>query len=161
MTYALIVSNALAVLALVVAYLSFQRATRTERMLNQLFSGQEYSKDDLVNFLRKNLKEMKSYKQYVETLDSKIRELQRHEKNKLYKVGLERFNPFKDTGGDQSFVLTVMDDNNIGVMITAIHSREGTRMYAKTIDQNTKTKQLSEEERLSYARAVKSSVHKV
>ena len=58
------------------------------------------------------------------------------EKEQLYhiqKIGLLRFNPFKDTGGDQSFILALLDAKDTGVVITALYSRSGTRWYAKKV----------------------------
>lgn len=51
----------------------------------------------------------------------------------IRKVGLLRFNPFKDTGGDQSFILSLVDSEDSGVVITALYSRSGTRWYAKKV----------------------------
>lgn len=51
----------------------------------------------------------------------------------IQKIGLLRFNPFKDTGGDQSFILTLVDANDTGVIISGLYSRSGTRWYAKKI----------------------------
>jgi hypothetical protein len=73
------------------------------------------------------------------------------EKKGLYhiqKIGLLRFNPFKDTGGDQSFILTLVDANDTGVVITALYSRSGTRWYAKKVRQGKGVEHdLSEEEK--------------
>ena len=58
------------------------------------------------------------------------------EKESLYhiqKIGLLRFNPFKDTGGDQSFILALVDANDTGVVISGLYSRSGTRWYAKKV----------------------------
>ncbi len=64
------------------------------------------------------------------------------------KVGLLRFNPFKDTGGDQSFILSLVDDNDTGVVISALYSRSGTRWYAKKIRNGKGVEyDLSEEEK--------------
>lgn len=49
------------------------------------------------------------------------------------RVGLTRFNPFEDLGGDQSFMLCLLDQNNSGVIITSLHNRDITRVYAKPI----------------------------
>lgn len=46
---------------------------------------------------------------------------------------LKRFNPFNDTGGDQSFILAILDGNKDGVVITSLHSRENTRFYVKSV----------------------------
>lgn len=52
---------------------------------------------------------------------------------KPYKINLIRFNPFEELGGDQSFILCLLDNTNSGVIITSLHNRESTRVYAKAI----------------------------
>lgn len=49
------------------------------------------------------------------------------------KIGLTRYNPFDDLGGDQSFILCLLDNQNSGAIITSLHSRHHTRVYAKPI----------------------------
>jgi len=49
-------------------------------------------------------------------------------------VKVLRFNPFRDTGGDQSFVIALLDDAGTGVVITGLHSRTETRIYAKQVN---------------------------
>jgi hypothetical protein len=44
-----------------------------------------------------------------------------------------RFNPFNDTGGDQSFILALLDGKNAGVVISGLYSWSGTRWYAKKV----------------------------
>ena len=66
----------------------------------------------------------------------------------IQKVGLVRFNPFKDTGGDQSFVLSLIDGNDNGVIISGLYSRSGTRWYAKRVANGKGIEhELSEEEK--------------
>jgi hypothetical protein len=50
-----------------------------------------------------------------------------------YKIYLERFNPFNEVGGDQSFILCLLDNTISGCIITSLHHRDFTRVYAKTI----------------------------
>ena len=52
----------------------------------------------------------------------------------VQQVTLKRFNPFGDTGGDQSFILGIIDGNKDGVVITSLHSRENTRFYVKSVE---------------------------
>lgn len=52
----------------------------------------------------------------------------------IQQVTLKRFNPFGDTGGDQSFILAILDGNKDGVVITSLHSRENTRFYVKSVE---------------------------
>ena len=50
-----------------------------------------------------------------------------------YKINLTRYNPFSGVGGDQSFILCLLDNTNPGVIITTLHNRDSTRIYAKAI----------------------------
>ena len=49
------------------------------------------------------------------------------------KRALIRFNPFEETGGDQSFVIALLDSKDNGIIISSLHSRSGTRVYAKEV----------------------------
>lgn len=62
------------------------------------------------------------------------------------KVSIVRFNPFGDTGGDQSFALAVLDGHDSGYVLTSIHGRSGTRVYVKPIDFGKSKYKLSAEE---------------
>lgn len=65
----------------------------------------------------------------------------------IQRVELIRFNPYDDTGGDQSFSLAMLDDKGSGVVITSLHARSGTRVFAKPISSGGANKhRLSEEE---------------
>lgn len=70
------------------------------------------------------------------------------------KVAFERYNPFPGLGGNQSFTLVLLDAHNSGVVMTSLHNREGTRIYAKAIRDGTPLQQLSDEEARSLQNAV-------
>jgi hypothetical protein len=71
------------------------------------------------------------------------------------KISIVRFNPFGDTGGDQSFSLAVLDAYNSGYVTTSIHGRQGTRVYIKPIDFGKSKYTLSDEEKQAISQAVK------
>ncbi len=72
----------------------------------------------------------------------------------IQKIGLMRFNPFKDTGGDQSFILSFLDSQNSGVVISGLYSRSGTRWYAKRVVKGKGIDhELSEDEKKAIATA--------
>lgn len=64
----------------------------------------------------------------------------------IQRVGLVRFNPFEDTGGNQSFALALIDAGGDGVIVSSLHSRTGTRVYAKSIYSGRSDGALSDEE---------------
>lgn len=74
----------------------------------------------------------------------------------IQKVGLYRYNPFDDLGSDQSFSLSILDSTNSGVILTSLHHRNFTRIYAKPIkngEGNSIT--LSNEEKSAIVKAIK------
>jgi len=68
-------------------------------------------------------------------------------KRSIQKVGFLRFNPFHDTGGDNSFVLALLDHNNSGVIMTSLYSREGVRWYGKSVERGVSPYPFSKEEK--------------
>lgn len=76
----------------------------------------------------------------------------------IQKIGLVRFNPFNDTGGDQSFILSLVDDRNSGVVISGLHTRNGTRWYAKRVEEGKGAEhELSSDE----VKAIKAATKKI
>lgn len=51
----------------------------------------------------------------------------------LHKFGMIRFNPFNDVGGDQSFAIAFLNGKDCGLVISSLYTREGTRVYSKSI----------------------------
>jgi Protein of unknown function (DUF4446) len=69
-------------------------------------------------------------------------------------VGLVRFSPFHDTGGDQSFALALLDGQGDGVVVTGLHSRNDSRLYAKPIERGSSSYSLTPEERNAMEQAL-------
>ena len=64
----------------------------------------------------------------------------------LQHIGLVRFNPFDDTGSDQSFAIALLDDQRDGVVLSSLHGRSNTRVFAKPVAGGTSPHHLSDEE---------------
>jgi hypothetical protein len=69
------------------------------------------------------------------------------------RVGLVRYNPFEDTGGNQSFALAMLDAKGDGWILSSLHSRTGTRFYAKSVKTGRSETGLSEEEQAAIKQA--------
>ncbi len=107
---------------------------------------------------------LESYSKKFQTIDNKLdkafTELQYHStilNYTLHKVAIKRFNPFADMGGDTSFTAALLNNENSGILLTYIATREqGGRSYAKPIEKGRANQQLSEEEAEVLATAIKS-----
>jgi hypothetical protein len=113
---------------------------------NRLTKG--ISEKSLKAVLDNLLKEGELNKKDIEYLKEYSARIEKEGLLHIQKVGLTRFNPFKDTGGDQSFILSLIDGNDNGVIISGLYSRSGTRWYAKKIANGKGVEhELSEEEK--------------
>lgn len=81
-----------------------------------------------------------------ENIEPRLKTVEAVSKIAVQKTGFLRFNPFQDTGGDQSFVIALLDSENNGFIISSLYTRNGVRNYAKEIINGEPKQQLSEEE---------------
>jgi hypothetical protein len=86
-------------------------------------------------------------------LQSEIVTLRRNAQGAVQHVGIVRFNPFYDTGGDQSFALALADGRGDGVVICNLHGRGESRLYAKPLSGWRSAYSLSDEEQLAVQKA--------
>lgn len=99
----------------------------------------------------------------IKLLDKDIQELYSisNQINKLafrsyHKIGVIRFNPFKDVGGDQSFAIALLNGKNNGITLSSLYSRDGARFYAKSIINGESPKHpLTQEEKDAIVIAIK------
>lgn len=63
----------------------------------------------------------------------RLRLIERDARHMVQRVGIVRFNPFEETGGNQSFVVALLDGESNGVLLTSLHARAGTRVYLRTV----------------------------
>jgi cell division protein FtsB len=94
---------------------------------------QGIKKKELRSFLENALSQLKKQKNATDELEKWIKKLQKQEEEHLQKIGFIRFNPFIDTGGNQSFCIAILDRHDNGIVISSLHSRDNTRLYAKAI----------------------------
>lgn len=91
----------------------------------------------------------------IEELIKRLDVVDEKDKHHIQKVGLVRFNPFSELGGDHSFCLAILDDRDTGVVITGLHTRDRTRIYMKDIKNGKSSFDLSTEEKKAVANAEK------
>lgn len=91
----------------------------------------------------------------IENLEKKLNQLnlniegvKRDNENSIQKVGFLRFNPFSDTGGQQSFILSLTDKNKNGVVISNLVGRSGIRWIVKKVSKGVSSDlELTDEEK--------------
>lgn len=90
-------------------------------------------------------------------ISNQIKQIDHNLTNCIQKVGMVRYNAFKDTGSDLSFALALLDENNSGVVLNGIYSREMSNIYAKPVEKGQSTYTVSEEEAKAIQKAIESN----
>lgn len=104
--------------------------------------------DELVQTEQTNSKQIEKLKEELVRQDKK---------SALYmqNIGLIRFNPFNETGGDHSFALAMLDGQLDGFVLTCLHARDRTRVYLKEVKGGSSKVELSSEEEKALKKAKK------
>ena len=82
----------------------------------------------------------------VGDVDARTTVLERDLRRAFSRVGLVRYNPFEDTGGNQSFALALLDEHGDGFVVSSLHTRNLTRVYAKGVKAGKSDAAVSAEE---------------
>lgn len=117
--------------------------------LKKLGNG-ENIEEDLENYMyrvERVEKQNAEIRNLIETIDTNM-------DNCIQKIGMVRYNAFKDTGSDLSFALAMLDEKNNGVVLNGIYSREMSNIYAKPVEKGKSKYTLSEEEQQAIQKAI-------
>lgn len=138
----------LGLLGLILAIIAIIRVRKINHKLGVLFSGKNAA--DLETVLLNHSKELGVLDKEIQELFQISNQINSLALRSIHKVGIIRFNPFKDIGGDQSFALALLDGKDCGIVISSLHTREGTRIYSKPVSKGISEKYtLTEEEKMA------------
>ncbi len=141
-TFALVIVAA--VLLLWVLILQIRLGSLNRRYRAAMRGAEGTDMESLLTALNRTIME---HQQRLKTLEQRSDSTEKTVAAHAGNVGIVRFNPFNDTGGDQSFSIAWVDTHANGVVLSSLHNRTGTRVYAKRINQGDSTHNLTEEER--------------
>lgn len=118
---------------------------RIEKRLKKLFRGQNAKNlEQIIASLDEELQKLnlsrREIEKYLETVETRLRK-------SVQNVNTVRFNPFENSGSNQSFAVAFLNEKNDGVVISSLYSRDKVSVYAKPIRNGHSNYPLSEEER--------------
>ncbi|HBL52024.1 MAG: hypothetical protein A3D24_03645 [Candidatus Blackburnbacteria bacterium RIFCSPHIGHO2_02_FULL_39_13] len=137
------------------SYLTYKVSDRYIRLKG------ESGKEDLASVLGKLSENQTKFGNQIKSLEESLIVQEQKGITGVQRVGLVRFNPFSETGGDQSFALALLNGKDNGVVLLSLHGREGTRVYVKPVKEGESTYELSKEERQAIEEARKAEKQKV
>jgi ribosomal protein L33 len=143
------------VLLAIIVWLVFVQIKLTRLVKNYREFFADTNAKNIEEALRFYASEVKKTKADSEELKKFCKHLNKMAETSIQKVGLIRFNPFSDTGGDQSFAIAFLDYFNNGLVISSLHGRQGTRIYSKPVIAGKSKYNLSSEEITAIEKAMK------
>ncbi len=110
---------------------------------------------DLLQAINEILKNEEKNRLEIKKTKDAISRIEEENLVHLQKLGVVRFNPFGETGGELSFSICLLNGMSNGFILTALHARERTRVYLKTVEKGKSKHELSVEEQKALSQAQK------
>jgi len=124
---------------------------KTEKRLKKFFLGKKANNlEDTLITLEKDIEKLKISKEKTE---KELTEVNKKLKKSIRGLETVRFNPFPDQGSNQSFAIGMLNEENDGVVISSLYSRERMSIFAKPIKKGKSEYELTEEEKEALKKA--------
>ncbi|MHB0858956.1 MAG: DUF4446 family protein [Anaerolineae bacterium] len=142
--YALAGVGVLSLVLCLVALIQGRRLARVERRYSNLLTGVDGA--NLEQVLNQHLDITRRSSKLALSTAANLEEIEARLRMAIQHVGVVRFNPFADTGGDLSFALAVADADGYGFVLSSLHGRGDARAYIKPLSNWSSSYALSDEE---------------
>lgn len=116
---------------LILVVVLFVKTRQLKKRLDRFMKGREGKslEQDIIDLFEDN----KLLKASTEKNKKNIRVITKKVESSFQKMGLVKYDAFHQMGGQLSFSLCMLDDNNNGFIINSVHSTEGCYSYTKEI----------------------------
>ena len=145
LTYLFIVSYALILILIIMVIVQAVKLSKLSKKYKKFMSGKNAKslEKDIIGLYEDN----RFIKASTEKNKSDIRFLYKKLASTFQKVGIVKYDAFNQMGGQLSFSLALLDENNSGFILNCVHSTEGCYSYTKEIRNGSCDISLGEEER--------------
>ena len=143
--------NAFFILFAVIAIVEFIWILKTEKRLKRFFLGKKANNlEDTIIVLESDIKKLKEAKEKTE---KEIIEINKKLRKSIRGLETVRFNPFPDQGSNQSFAIGMLNEENDGIVLSSLYSRERMSIFAKPIKNGKSEYELTTEEKEALKKA--------
>lgn len=148
----IIALGVITLLLLIMTVICIMQTSRLYRRYDYFMRGKDAeSMEEIILNLLDEVKELKSQDRANKDM---MRTLSKNVKESYQKFGMVRYNAFKGMGGNLSFAYAMLDQNNSGYILNAVHSREGCYLYIKKVEKGETDTLLGNEEEAALKEAL-------
>ncbi|MCI1723685.1 MAG: DUF4446 family protein [Lachnospiraceae bacterium] len=134
----------ISIVLIVMMMINFNTTKRLQRQYKSFMKGMDGA--SLEKLFHKRLQQIDRMANTQDQQDTEMQLLHVVQDRALTKYGIVKYDAFEDVGGKLSFVLALLDKNNSGIVLNAIHSKENCFLYIKEIVKGESYIMLSNEE---------------
>ena len=125
----ILVINAILFISVIISNARINRIKKSnDEFLRKLGDGKNIG-EDINNYMERIIELEKA----LSETNTYCNQIEKQVKNCVQKVGIVRYNAYKDSGKDLSFAVALLDEKNNGVVFNGIYSREMSNIYAKPV----------------------------
>ena len=144
--------SVLSLVLLIAVIICILKINKLYRKYDMFMRGRDA--ETLEDIIADILDEMDELHEKDETSKNMMKVLSKQVKTSFQKYGYVKYNAFKGMGGNLSFALAMLDDNNSGFVLDAVHSREGCYLYLKEVEEGATEVLLGSEEQEALEQAL-------
>jgi len=143
--YLFIGMTACILILLILVIVQFRKTSQLEKRLDKFMLGKDAKslEKDIIALYEDN----KFIKINMDKNKKDIRKLYKNMESAFQKAGIVKYDAFHQMGGQLSFSLALLDENNNGFVLNSVHSTEGCYTYTKEIKNGECTISLGDEEK--------------
>ena len=140
----MIVLSVVVLILIILLIVQINKTGKLKKRLDKFVLGKDgvSLEQDIIGLFEDN----KFLKNSTEKNKKDIRTLYRKMENTYQKMGLVKYDAFNQMGGQLSFSLALLDENNNGFIMNSVHSTEGCYTYTKEIKNGKSSISLGSEE---------------
>lgn len=152
-SFVIIAMLVIIIVSLIIAIVALVKYSKLSKKYKKFMGGNDAKalESHIMNLI--SLNEANSKK--IEENKAEIQELCRRQRYNFQKIGMIKYDAFQEMGGNLSFALTLLDENNDGFIINSVHNIQSSYCYAKEVKNGKCNINLSDEEAVALERALK------
>lgn len=156
LNYAVIALGLIIIVVLAISLVLLIKVNQTTQRYRTFMRGN--TRANLEEHLFNYSKEVNEASEKMDTLIKTQIELNHTLKGCIQNIGVVRFDAYDDTGGQLSFALALMDGYGNGMVVSSLHGRDNSHVYAKPIRRGVSAYPLSQEEEQAIEQAIRNKL---
>lgn len=139
---------------IIIVMSNFFRFKKLEKKYNNFIN--KFANKDIESTLKDYFNIVNQVNEENKIILAEIKNIDKRIDGCIQKIGIVKYNAFDDVGNNLSFAISLLDNNNNGIILNGIYGRNSSNMYAKSVYNGKSEYPLSDEEEDALKKAINS-----